>query len=185
MTTETDKLVEMARAAGFNVGSYADGRPCIGDLDGNDITDKLAAFRDRIIASLCGDVEPVAYSVTCDGHHAGNVFATMEDAIKAMHRLDKSHPNNVRMVVPLIDVATVAALKVRVAELEGVLEKIASKAPYNTRPNSEPGFLRCQHCGYGCNTTQGEKESHAEHCAYIAALTKGQPAPQPQQEQSK
>lgn len=59
--TDTDKLVEMARAAGFNVGRYSTGQRYIQSSDGTaDVTKELAAFASAHIASLCGDVEPVA-----------------------------------------------------------------------------------------------------------------------------
>lgn len=54
MTTDTDKLVEMAVASGA-------GRIKLADGDLIEFTpENLAAFRAAIIASLCGDVEPVA-----------------------------------------------------------------------------------------------------------------------------
>lgn len=57
----TDKLVEMAEAAGFRIGKYNSGKLYAGDSDGIDITAELTAFRDAIIAELCVDVEPVAW----------------------------------------------------------------------------------------------------------------------------
>ena len=52
MTDKHDKLVEMARECGFSLVTNEGYQPTPA---------KLAAFRDRIVASLCADVEPVAW----------------------------------------------------------------------------------------------------------------------------
>ena len=52
MTDKHDKLVEMARECGFSLVTNEGYQPTPA---------KLAAFRDRIVASLCADVEPVAF----------------------------------------------------------------------------------------------------------------------------
>jgi len=61
MTTDTDKLIQVAEAAGFRVVRFNDADAYACDDEGKDITPKLAGFRTAIIASLCGDVEPVAW----------------------------------------------------------------------------------------------------------------------------
>ena len=55
MTDKHDKLVEAAKAAGF---CYVGGTLFAHDID---LTPKLAAFAAAHVASLCADVEPVAW----------------------------------------------------------------------------------------------------------------------------
>jgi hypothetical protein len=61
MTTDTDKLIQVAEAAGFRVVRFNDADAYACDDEGKDITPKLAGFRTAIIASLCGDVEPFVF----------------------------------------------------------------------------------------------------------------------------
>ena len=76
MTTETDKLVEMAQAAGFTV--YNGTIYC---HDSN-VTERLAAFASAHIASLCGDVEQ-------DGFRLVSVNAGFTELLEALDRADR------------------------------------------------------------------------------------------------
>lgn len=74
MTTETDKLVEMAQAAGFT--AYNGSIYC----HENNVTKLLAAFRAAVIADLAADVEPV-YGAVANGEPLYS--ATTVAALKA------------------------------------------------------------------------------------------------------
>lgn len=47
------------------------------------------------------DMEPVLWSVTCDGAHVGNVHHDKPAAERHMAELNQGHPHHVRKVVPL------------------------------------------------------------------------------------
>ena len=108
MTTETDKLVEMARAAGFTIS--------------NDLVKMLAAFKAAIIADLAADVEPVAHMWQHDETgRTGFVEHAPAEELEQWERINKPR----RFVAKLYSASTVAALKAenealraRVAELE-------------------------------------------------------------------
>lgn len=109
MTTETDKLVEMARAAGFSIN--------------NDLLKMLAAVRAAIIADLAADVEPVAWEI---------YYAAAGDdcsRTKLVYRYP-TIPDDYEKIVALYSASTVAALKARLAELERALERIANPILY-------------------------------------------------------
>ena len=71
MTTDTDKLVETAQAAGF---CYVGGTLFAHDID---LTPKLAAFADAHVASLCADVEPVFETVSDGKLYPASVVAAI------------------------------------------------------------------------------------------------------------
>jgi len=108
--SDTDKLVRIAAAAGASLDDS------LGYYRFSEAA--LSAFASAHIASLCGDVEPVAWSVTCDGEHVNNVHTSEIEANRAKRNLDRDFPDHSREVVPLAPASTVAALKARVAELE-------------------------------------------------------------------
>ena len=102
MTTDTDKLVEMAQAAGIGtVGGQPTAYPAG--------YTKLAAFRAAIIADLCGDVEPVAEF----GGRRQTPEGTTEFWGVLLEPWDAPPKGS-----QLYSASTVAALKARVAELE-------------------------------------------------------------------
>jgi len=107
MTTDTDKLIQVAEAAGFRVVRFNDADAYACDDEGKDITPKLAGFRTAIIASLCGDVEPVAWLHKQGAHTELSERELLEDE-KERGWTQK----------PLYPASTVAALKARAAELE-------------------------------------------------------------------
>lgn len=131
MTTETDKLVEMAEASGFT--AYNGVIYC----EGNIITEELADFRDRIIASLCEDVEPFVfeeypylYEAMGCGLEDRNITDRYEAMAygweRAMERAAEAIPDGA-----IYPASTVAALKAerdaalaRVAVLEGVIDRV-------------------------------------------------------------
>ena len=161
MTTETDKLVEMARAAGFTIS--------------NDLVKMLAAFKAAIIADLAADVEPVAHMWQHDETgRTGFVEHAPAEELEQWERINKPR----RFVAKLYSASTVAALKARVAELERALERIANPILYEQANVPE---------GYSLDgralLAQINRPEYYQGVAR-AALTKGQPAPQPQQEQS-
>jgi len=115
MTTDTDKLVEMARERGAFYSAAARGwltfRP-----------DMLADFRAAIIADLAADVEPVAHMWQHDETgRTGFVEHAPAEELEQWERINKPR----RFVAKLYSASTVAALKAenealraRVAELE-------------------------------------------------------------------
>ena len=113
MTTETDKLVEMARAAGAERAV-----PGLFYMT----LDNLAAFRAAIIADLAADVEPVAHMWQHDETgRTGFVEHAPAEELEQWERINKPR----RFVAKLYSASTVAALKAenealraRVAELE-------------------------------------------------------------------
>ena len=76
MTTDTDKLVEMARAAGFAI--YKGTIYC----QGLRITEDIAAFAAAHVASLCADVEQ-------DGFRLVSVNAGFTELMEALDRADR------------------------------------------------------------------------------------------------
>ena len=112
MTTDTDKLVEMARAAGFAI--YKGTIYC----QGLRITEELAAFAAAHVASLCADVEPVAFGIFASN---GNIRFWACDKASADSQAAKTGGD----VVGIYPASTVAAITAqrdaalaRVAELE-------------------------------------------------------------------
>ena len=119
MTTDTDKLVEMALKSGA-VNHFVQGLPdryafSLGEL---------AAFRDRIVASLCADVEPFWHAVI--SHRAPIVNKAVRSRDVAEEYAEKCSENYPGVeVIPLVPASTVASLTAqrdaalaRVAELE-------------------------------------------------------------------
>ena len=114
MTTDTDKLVEMARAAGFAI--YKGTIYC----QGLRITEELAAFAAAHVASLCADVKPWVWLVTGSRVFDDQVEFTQSKAeARIAERKDGSE------CVPLVPASTVASLTAqrdhalaRAAELE-------------------------------------------------------------------
>lgn len=197
MTTDTDKLVEMADAAGLPVRTLADGSPHVDGYFGENILPKLVAFRDRIIASLGGDVEPIVWQFRWtnpnnEPHQPPEMTAW--EVVEPKYRLQsvEQRLNELRSatyngkacyeVRALIDASTVAAIKAerdaalaRVAELEAAALEGARRIESLKRECSDPESpIAIQNARY-------------MNVSYFlrSALTKGQPAPQPQQEQSK
>lgn len=119
MTTDTDKLVEMARAAGFALmnSDECEATPA-----------QLAAFRAAIIADMTADVEPVAWSVTCDGEHVNNVHTSEIEANRVKRNLDRDFPDYSREVVPLVSASTVAALKARATDWQRLYDRAINEA---------------------------------------------------------
>lgn len=162
MTTDTDKLVEMARAAGFilhngTLQSLAD-----------DLTGQLAAFASAHIASLCGDVEPV-------GRFIETRLAGFQQTFT---HCDKP--------IYLYDASTVAALKARVAELEKDAARLefVCNSP-NRMVERESGLWRVYEdvapadhptaVWQGMTPRWHVTPREAIDAAITAALTKGQP----------
>lgn len=111
MTTDTDKLIQVAEAAGFRVVRFNDADAYACDDEGKDITPKLAGFRTAIIASLCGDVEPVAI------YHGRCVIDCGEHG-----HLDMQLLKMIPAGTALCTASTVAALK---AERDAALARVA------------------------------------------------------------
>jgi hypothetical protein len=166
MTTDTDKLVRIAAAAGASLDDS------LGYYRFSEAA--LSAFASAHIASLCGDVEPVAWSVTCDGEHVNNVHTSEIEANRAKRNLDRDFPDHSREVVPLAPASTVAALKAeRDAALARVAELEKDAARYRLLRRGQKWSVVD-----GIGTVLRADELDA---AIDAALTKGQLAPQPQQ----
>ena len=112
MTTDTDKLVEMARERGAFYSAAARGwltfRP-----------DMLADFRAAIIADLAADVEPVAHMWQHDETgRTGFVEHAPAEELEQWERINKPR----RFVAKLYSASTVAALK---AERDAALARVA------------------------------------------------------------
>ena len=125
MTTDTDKLIQVAEAAGFRVVRFNDADAYACDDEGKDITPKLAGFRTAIIASLCGDVEPVAFMF----QHSETGRITFVDAWQKENGWAAGNPRffEVDALVPASTLAAAQALNAElVARLEG-LEKDAAR----------------------------------------------------------
>jgi hypothetical protein len=159
MTTDTDKLVRIAAAAGASLDDS------LGYYRFSEAA--LSAFASAHIASLCGDVEPVAWSVTCDGEHVNNVHTSEIEANRAKRNLDRDFPDHSREVVPLAPASTVAALK---AERDAALARVAEL---------EKDAARYQKLLDLWNGRDMRELFGIEDFAALDA------APQPQQEQSK
>ena len=125
MTTETDKLVEMAQLFHDTYEALApafgyETRPDTKAFDHESPNGKLmcatvAKVRTAIIASLCGDVEPVAHMWQHDETgRTGFVEHAPAEELEQWERINKPR----RFVAKLYPATTVAALKARVAELE-------------------------------------------------------------------
>ena len=175
MTTDTDKLIQVAEAAGFRVVRFNDADAYACDDEGKDITPQLAAFASAHIASLCGDVEPVAYMWQHDETgRIGFVEHAPAEELEQWERINRPR----RFVAKLYPASTVAALKAeRDAALARVAELEKDAARYRWLRRGQKWSVVD-----GIGTVLRADELDA---AIDAALTKGQLAPQPQQEQSK
>ena len=118
MTDKHDKLVEMALDAGFHAGKTISGQRYAYDGAGIDVTKELAAFADAHVASLCADVEPVAFGIFASN---GNIRFWACDKASADSQAAKTGGD----VVGIYPASTVASLTAqrdqalaRVAELE-------------------------------------------------------------------
>ena len=141
MTTDTDKLVEMAVAAGGM--QLTSGNVALSP-------EELAAFRAAIIASLCGDVEPVAHMWQHDETgRTGFVEHAPAEELEQWERINRPR----RFVAKLYTASTVAALK---AENEALRARVAELEEAALQFISD----------FGQAQEQAEK---------AAALTKGQP----------
>jgi len=177
MTTDTDKLIQVAEAAGFRVVRFNDAAAYACDDEGKDITPQLAAFASAHIASLCGDVEQ-------DGFHLVSVNAGFTELLEALDRADRKGymPDAIYSAYEGFEcrdpASTVAALKAeRDAALARVAELEKDAARYRLLRRGQKWSVVD-----GIGTVLRADELDA---AIDAALTKGQLAPQPQQEQSK
>ena len=156
MTTDTDKLIQAAEAAGFRVVRFNDADAYACDDEGKDITPKLTSFRAAIIASLCGDVEPTLYTATVNGAHIIFCDAEPPDDAYDTGTLVRHYP-----------ASTVAALK---AERDAALARVAEL---------EKDAARYQKLLDLWNGRDMRELFGIEDFAALDA------APQPQQEQSK
>lgn len=130
MTTDTDKLIQAAEAAGFRVVRFNDAAAYACDDEGKDITPQLAAFASAHIASLCGDVEPFVfeeYPYNSEAMGCGLEDRDITDRYEAMaYGWDRAMERAAEAIPDdLYPAHTVAALKsradalaARVAELE-------------------------------------------------------------------
>lgn len=102
--SDTDKLVEMARAAGFALmnSDECEATPA-----------QLAAFRAAIIADLCRDVEPWVWLVA-----GSRVFDDVVDFTQSRAETRIAERRDSSELIPLVSALAAAALKARVAELE-------------------------------------------------------------------
>ena len=170
MTTDTDKLVEMAQAAGIGtVGGQPTAYPAG--------YTKLAAFRAAIIADLCGDVEPVAEF----GGRRQTPEGTTEFWGVLLEPWDAPPKGS-----QLYSASTVAALKARVAELEKDAARLefVCNSP-NRMVERESGLWRVYEdvapadhptaVWQGMTPRWHVTPREAIDAAITAALTKGQP----------
>ena len=119
MNSDTDKLIQAAEAAGFRVVRFNDAAAYACDDEGKDITPQLAAFASAHIASLCGDVEPVAYMWQHDETgRIGFVEHAPAEELEQWERINRPR----RFVAKLYPASTVAALK---AERDAALARVA------------------------------------------------------------
>ena len=157
MSPSIEEMQQMALDSGFCLTTSDECEPT---------TAQLAAFRDRIIASLCGDVEPVA---RMDRHGVPRPLLPSEDAKN-----------------PLYSASTVAALKARVAELEKDAARLefVCNSP-NRMVERENGLWRVYEdvaptdrptaVWQGITPRWHVTPREAIDAAITAALTKGQP----------
>jgi len=108
MTDKHDKLVEMALASGAQYHVTTDPGVWL-ELD----AEALAAFAAAHVASLCADVEPVAFMF----QHSETGRIAFVDAWQKENGWATANPRY-KEVGALHGASTVAALKARVAELE-------------------------------------------------------------------
>lgn len=166
MTTDTDKLIQVAEAAGFRVVRFNDADAYACDDEGKDITPQLAAFASAHIASLCGDVEQ-------DGFHLVSVNAGFTELLEALDRADRKGymPDAIYSAYEGFEcrdpASTVAALK---AERDAALARVAEL---------EKDAARYQKLLDLWNGRDMRELFGIEDFAALDA------APQPQQEQSK
>ena len=176
MTTDTDKLVEMAVAAGGM--QLTSGNVALSP-------EELAAFRAAIIASLCGDVEQ-------DGFRLVSVNAGFTELLEALDRADRKGymPDAIYSAYEGFEcrdpASTVAALKARVAELEKDTARLefVCNSP-NRMVERENGLWRVYEdvapADHPTSVWQGitprwhVTPREAIDAAITAALTKGQP----------
>ena len=113
MTTDTDKLVESFADAFYEQLKHGDAahQQWLRKETDKFFAAHAPAFRDRIIASLCGDVEPVAWGIFANN---GNIRFWACDKASADSQAAKTGGD----VEGIFRASTVAALKARVAELE-------------------------------------------------------------------
>lgn len=179
MTTDTDKLIQSAEAAGFRVVRFNDAAAYACDDEGKDITPKLAAFASAHIASLCGDVEPVAWGIFANN---GNIRFWACDKASADSQAAKTGGD----VEGIFRASTVAALKARVAELEKDAARLefVCNSP-NRMVERESGLWRVYEdvapadhptaVWQGMTPRWHVTPREAIDAAITAALTKGQP----------
>jgi hypothetical protein len=118
MTTDTDKLIQVAEAAGFRVVRFNDADAYACDDEGKDITPKLTSFRAAIIADLCGNVEPVAFMF----QHSETGRITFVDAWQKENGWAAANPRYSE-VGALHGASTVAALKAEIEALRKDAER--------------------------------------------------------------
>jgi hypothetical protein len=170
MTTDTDKLVEMARGCGIKINH----EPQWAHLRGEATPTQLAAFRDRIIASLCGDVEQ-------DGFHLVSVNAGFTELLEALDRADRKGymPDAIYSAYEGFEcrdpASTVAALK---AERDAALARVAELEKDAARYR----WLRDEGNPYAILVVGNQEKTGIKpfygielDAAIDAALTKGQP----------
>jgi len=177
MTTDTDKLVESFADAFYEQLKHGDAahQQWLRKETDKFFAAHAPAFRDRIIASLCGDVEPVAtYHGRCTidcGEH-GHLDMQLLKMIPAGSQLYSA--------------STVAALKARVAELEKDAARLefVCNSP-NRMVERESGLWRVYEdvaptdhptaVWQGMTPRWHVTPREAIDAAITAALTKGQP----------
>jgi hypothetical protein len=177
MTTDTDKLIQVAEAAGFRVVRFNDADAYACDDEGKDITPQLAAFASAHIASLCGDVEQ-------DGFHLVSVNAGFTELLEALDRADRKGymPDAIYSAYEGFEcrdpASTVAALK---AERDAALARVAvlekDAARYRWLRQEHERFDPICHLTWkaGGNRNSSEWVNTAVLDSSIdAALTKGQ-----------
>lgn len=181
MTTETDKLVEMARALGAQPTHLETIKGALGlRATRLELTaEQLAAFASAHIASLCGDVEPVAWGIFANN---GNIRFWACDKASADSQAAKTGGD----VEGIFRASTVAALKARVAELEKDAARLefVCNSP-NRMVERENGLWRVYEdvaptdrptaVWQGITPRWHVTPREAIDAAITAALTKGQP----------
>ena len=181
MTTDTDKLVESFADAFYEQLKHGDAahQQWLRKETDKFFAAHAPAFRDRIIASLCGDVEPVAWGIFANN---GNIRFWACDKASADSQAAKTGGD----VEGIFRASTVSALKAQVAELEKDAARLefVCNSP-NRMVERESGLWRVYEdvaptdhptaVWQGMTPRWHVTPREAIDAAITAALTKGQP----------
>ena len=123
MTTDTDKLVESFADAFYEQLKHGDAahQQWLRKETDKFFAAHAPAFRDRIIASLCGDVEPVAWGIFANN---GNIRFWACDKGSADSQAAKTGGD----VEGIFPASTVAALKARATDWQRLYDRAINEA---------------------------------------------------------